>query len=226
MKCPHCNVEINPSFSEIPLGKDSVSSASIYWMMCPNSECGKHILKFARGKSGRDLHVNGNSQNLITSKIEKEDIIYPMVSSRPKAATEVDNHIAQDFNEACLVLSLSPKASAALSRRCLQNILREKAGVTHGNLVKEIEQVINDGKTPSYITENIDAIRNIGNFAAHPSKDRASGEIIDVDPGEADWLLDVLEMLFDFYYVQPEVIKKKRVDLDAKLRAAGKPLMK
>lgn len=226
MKCPHCNVEINPNFSEYPLGKDSVSSASLFKMICPNSKCRKHILKFARGDSYQDLKFSTSNYNLHSDHIKENFYVYPQVASRPNAPIEVDGHIAQDFNEACLVLSLSPKASAALSRRCLQNILREKAGVTHGNLVKEIEQVISDGKTPSYITESIDAIRNIGNFAAHPSKDRASGEIIDVDPGEADWLLDVLEMLFDFYYVQPEVIKKKRADLDAKLTAAGKPPMK
>ena len=38
------------------------------------------------------------------------------------------------LQEACLVLPDSPKASVALSRRCLQHILREAAKVKHGDL--------------------------------------------------------------------------------------------
>jgi hypothetical protein len=36
----------------------------------------------------------------------------------------------------------------------------------------------------------------------------------------------VLEALFDFYFVQPEVIKKKKAALNAKLKDAGKALLK
>jgi Domain of unknown function (DUF4145) len=77
------------------------------------------------------------------------------------------------------------------------------------------------GKLPSYLAESLDGVRNIGNFAAHPTKSKASGEIIDVEPGEAQWNLDVLESLFDFYFTQPAVLKEKRDALDAKLKEAG-----
>jgi hypothetical protein len=36
----------------------------------------------------------------------------------------------------------------------------------------------------------------------------------------------VLEGLFDFYYVQPAVLAKKRAALNQKLKDAGKPLLK
>ena len=49
----------------------------------------------------------------------------------------------------------------------------------------------------------LDAVRNIGNFAAHPIKSLGSGEIMDVEPGEAEWSLDVLKELFGFYFVRP-----------------------
>jgi uncharacterized protein Smg (DUF494 family) len=39
-------------------------------------------------------------------------------------------------------------------------------------------------------------------------------------------LLDVLEGLFDFYFVQPAVLQKKRDALNKKLAEAGKPVMK
>jgi hypothetical protein len=134
--------------------------------------------------------------------------------------------LADDYREACLVLADSPKASAALSRRCLQNLLREAAKVRPGNLAEEIQQVIDSGKLPSSLAESVDAIRNIGNFAAHPMKSKTSGEILPVEPGEAEWNLDVLESLFDFYFVQPQIIRKKREALNQKLKDAGKPPMK
>ena len=122
----------------------------------------------------------------------------------------------------------SAKASAALGRRCLQNLLRDYVGIKtkSGNLADEIQEVIDSGKLPSDLTESIDAIRNVGNFAAHPMKCTQSGEILDVEPGEAEWTLDVLEELFDFYFVRPEQRRKKREALDLKLQAAGKPAMK
>jgi hypothetical protein len=74
--------------------------------------------------------------------------------------------------------------------------------------------------------ESIDAVRNIGNFAAHPQKSTATGEILEVEFGESEWLLDVLESLFDFYFVQPSILKAKRDALNKKLNDAGKPPMK
>jgi hypothetical protein len=136
--------------------------------------------------------------------------------------------IASDYREACLVLSFSPKASAALSRRCLQNLLRDAANLTDrsGNLSKEIDEVIQRGNLPTHISESIDSIRNTGNFAAHPMKCTNTGQILDVEPHEAEWNLEVPEALFDFYYVQPALIKAKRTAMNAKLAAAKKPPMK
>jgi len=76
------------------------------------------------------------------------------------------------------------------------------------------------------LADAIDAIRNIGNFAAHPIKSKQTGQIIPVEPGEAEWNLDVLESLFDFYFVAPEKLKEKRDELNKKLQEAKKPPMK
>ena len=86
--------------------------------------------------------------------------------------------------------------------------------------------MLDSNTLPSYLGESIDAVRNIGNFAAHPTKSQRSGEILDVEPGEAEWNLEVLESLFDFYFVQPTILRAKRAALDAKLGEAGKPSMK
>jgi hypothetical protein len=155
-----------------------------------------------------------------------EKFFLPKATLRPAPNEAVPKIFAGDYVEACNVIADSAKASAALSRRCLQNILREVEKVKHSDLANEIQQVLDKGKLPTHLAESIDAIRHIGNFAAHPIKSTASGEIIDVEPGEAEWNLDVLESLFDFYFVQPDFLKKKRDALDAKLVSAGKKPMK
>jgi hypothetical protein len=152
--------------------------------------------------------------------------VRPRVANRPAPPKEVPDEFAADYREASLVFADSPKSSAALSRRCLQHILRETVKVKPGNLADEIQSVIDSKSLPSHLVESLDAIRNIGNFAAHPIKSKSSGEVLDVEPGEAEWNLDVLESLFDFYFVQPTELKRKRDTLNAKLKEAGKPEMK
>lgn len=107
----------------------------------------------------------------------------------------------------------------------MQAVLRQQ-GYTQHDLAKAIDAVLNAKALPSSLAENLDAVRNIGNFAAHPIKDTNSGAIVPVEDHEAEWNLDVLEGLFDFYYVQPAKDKARRAALATKLAAAGKPPMK
>lgn len=85
---------------------------------------------------------------------------------------------------------------------------------------------IDSGKIPTHISESLDAIRNIGNFAAHPMKDTNSGEVLPVETGEAEWNLETLEFLFDFFYIQPARTLKRKEALNEKLKKAGKPEIK
>jgi hypothetical protein len=105
-------------------------------------------------------------------------------------------------------------------------VLREAAKVKPGDLFDEIQAVLDDGKLPSQIAEGLDAVRVIGNFGAHPIKSRHTGEVMPVEPGEAEWNLDVLESLFDFYFVQPALLGAKKAALNKKLAEAGKPPVK
>ena len=90
----------------------------------------------------------------------------------------------------------------------------------------EIQEVIDKKLMPTDILESIDSVRNIGNFAAHPIKSKSSGEIVEVEPDEAFWNLEVLEMIFDFLFIRPAKVKEKRDALNKKLKDAGKPEMK
>lgn len=188
--------------------------------LCP--KCVRLIISLAAGPALYDP-----SQRLIALQNPRRTFqVYPKGAGRPPCPNEVPPALAEDYNEACLVFSDSPKASAALSRRCLQHLLREAAKVKPSDLYNEIQEVLDSGKLRPDLAEGLDAVRAIGNFAAHPIKSKVTGEIIPVEPGEAEWNLDVLEGLFDFYYVQPAVMKAKKDALNKKLAEAAKPPVK
>jgi hypothetical protein len=222
MKCPHCLVEFRPELSWLVIGKDVESYWALERYICHNEECKRWILYLVKGTP---VTTRGPSFRGFEHGAHRR-LIHPKGAARTPIPPEVPEDLAEDYREGCLVLPDSPKASAALSRRCVQHLLREHAGIKQGNLADEIQQVIDSGQLPSHLVEAIDAVRNVGNFAAHPIKSQVTGQIVPVEPGEAEWNLDVLELLFDFYFVQPEVIKRKRDALDAKLKDAGKPPMK
>jgi Domain of unknown function (DUF4145) len=137
--------------------------------------------------------------------------------------SEVDNeNFRKDFKEAVRVLPHSPRASVMMSRYCLQKLLRIKAEVKAGNLHQEIQKVIESNTLPSYLTNDIDAIRRLGNLGAHPSEDISTGEIIEVDQDEAEWLIEVVRDLFDFYFVKPAQQQKRMNNLSKKIQATHK----
>jgi hypothetical protein len=150
-------------------------------------------------------------------------MVWPKGISRAPLPLVVPPKIAGDYKEACTVLADSANASAALSRRCLQAILKEHLGAKTKDLFDQIDEVIAPGKVPTHIAEGLHAVRNIGNFAAHPMKSTTTGTIVDVEPGEAEWNLDVIEMLFDFCFVQPALAAKRKAELNEKLKQIGKP---
>jgi hypothetical protein len=223
MKCPHCNTGIAEGFGrstqlfvgQLTNREGLILAPTEYWTIayqrCP--ECFKTIIYLEHCPQ----HGNG------AGKIDFSLLAYPTSAPTRSVPAEVVDPYKQDFEEACKVLKDSPKASAALSRRCLQAILRDKAGTKTKDLHDQIEEVITSGKLPSHIADDLHAVRVIGNFAAHPLKSTTIGAIVDVEPGEAEWNLDVLELLFDFYFVQPAISAKRKAALNAKLKAAGKP---
>lgn len=219
MKCPHCLVGIHESFSRVVIGNYLPKGRWSYdHMEC--SECHELILQLVLHPylPGPPPHFSKNGIVLP---------VYPLGAARHPPPPQVDDaELKSDYREACAVVNISPKAAAALGRRCLQHILREKAKVKHDNLDREIQQVLDAGHLPSHLADAIDSVRTIGNFAAHPIKITSSGEIVDVEPGEAEWTLDTVEGLMDFYWVKPALLKAKRDALNAKLQDAGKPKLK
>jgi hypothetical protein len=110
---------------------------------------------------------------------------------------------------------LSPKASATLSRRCLQGILRDFWGVKPGRLVDEINEI--RPKVDPLTWDAIEAVRQLGNIGAHMEKD--INIIVDVDPDEAKLLIELIETLLREWYIARE---ERKTRMGALVTAASK----
>ncbi len=227
MQCPHCLEHFTSRDAARCVGEEKDG----YWWVnsnhCANSDCGRLIVQFLHsrcvGSSSRPHDRMVDTRFPVD--IDVVTVIYPKTTGRPPVPAEVPNEYSEDYKEACLVLADSPKASAALSRRCLQHILREEAGATARDLNVQIDFVLESGSLPSGVTSSLHALREIGNLAAHPTKYTVTGEIVPIEPGEAEWCLDVIEVLFHHYFVEPADLDKRKNALNEKLVAAGrKPL--
>lgn len=222
MKCPHCGEHFQaewyygyPKVSEIDeTDTDDFDAWSIWATRCV--ACNEQIVEVRVWTTHR-----GYPENLRIS-------VFPRSGRSTSSFPNAPDDIRADYFEACEVLAVSAKAAAAIARRCLQGILWEQ-GYTQRNLVEQIEALLaEDGPRalPTAVGENVDAVRSFGNFSAHRINDRTTLQIIEVDPEEAEWCLEIIEELLDHYYERPAALAARRERINEKLRQAGKPELK
>jgi hypothetical protein len=225
MICPHCNESFFPEFNISDFsagypGKHTTWAVS-YRQLCPR--CEKLIVyfkEFPDQNAASLAHTRGGR-----IEIDEKDgfqLAYPKYRNPRPLSPDVPPDYAKDFIEAVEVLERSAKGSAALSRRLLQRFLEDKGKVKQNQLVSEIDEMIARGTIPSDIAGSLHEVREIGNFAAHPIKSTSAGTIEDVYPGEAEWNLDTLQNLFDFYFVRPAEALRRKAATNQKLIAAKK----
>jgi hypothetical protein len=160
-------------------------------VICPNPDCREYVLianlfrGIARIGGVVSKHTHVKSWRLRPDSSAK---VFPDYIPAPLLA---------DYTEACLIRDLSPKASATLSRRCLQGMIRDFWKVKKPNLYEEINAI--QDKVDPAIWQAIDAVRSIGNIGAHMEKD--INLVIDVDPDEAKTLIRLIEVLFEEWYI-------------------------
>lgn len=143
MQCPHCRITIHPQPYDIPIGVDADGGWLLRRIHCP--ACSRWVLSLVNG----DPNYAPNRQLIDLIFDRRTTLVRPKAHSRPPCPAEVPVDLRHDYEEACLVLADSAKASAALSRRCLQHLLRTAAGVKPGDLAAEIQQVLDSSTLPS-----------------------------------------------------------------------------
>lgn len=105
-------------------------------------------------------------------------------------------------------------------------MIRDFCGISKKRLIDEIDELrdlVHQGMAPMGVqpdtVEAIDHVRGIGNIGAHMEAD--VNTIIDVDPDEAQILIELTELLFREWYVAREVraqglAKLKQIAADKK----------
>lgn len=200
---------------------------------CSNPECLRTTISVKIGTFGRP---QGHPQFRANQDFLFDQRLLPQGSAKPQP-NYVPEPIREDYYEACLIRDLSPKASATLTRRCLQGMIRDFAKIAKGTLndeIKALRKAVDDGTVDRSVTpETVDAIdhvRGVGNIGAHMERD--IDLIVPVDPGEAQALIELVEMLFDEWYgalhrrkerlarVQNIAGEKKAIQLAAKEQKA------
>lgn len=197
--CPYCNRNAtitDSNYSESIFyfnddNKDGNLGLKTKSITCPNSACREYTILASLHK----VIVVGNNRH-ITNETLLKWTMKPNSSAKP-FPNYIPQPIISDYNEACLIRDLSPKASATLSRRCLQGILRDYFGVVEKRLIDEINAI--KDKMDPLTWGAIDAVRKIGNIGAHMEKD--IDLIIDVDPEEAQLLIGLIEILLKDLYI-------------------------
>ena len=137
------------------------------------------------------------------------NLIYP--NPLPKPTDEnIPEDIRNDLDEVKKCFSISAwRATAVMARRALQSAANEK-GTTKSKLTEQIKELRNKGLITKELEEWADAVRWIGNDAAHPNRD-AGKEKEGVTKGDAEDILELTEQFLHVLYVAPAKAKKIRV---------------
>lgn len=218
-KCPYCQqmatitdsnvTEIDQNFNNN--NKDGLLAFKARITTCPNSACKEYSI-------GASLHKRKSPASPSNVQFEFQPFLKWQLRPQSSAQTfpgYISAVILEDYTEACLIRDLSPKASATLARRCLQGMIRDFWQETgHKTLFQEINAIAT--KVDPDIWHAIDAVRKIGNIGAHMEND--INLVIDVDPEEAQMLIQLIEVLIEEWYVA----RKKRADHLAGIVALAK----
>ena len=230
--CPFCRQPQTVSSANFAFGRVHFDVSTklprgleVFSILCVNEECKQvsvtsYLVRDAR--QGAGFPWSRASGDAVIRAVN----ILPKASSRP-LPDYIPPAIRQDYEEACLIRELSPKASATLARRCLQGMIRDFCKISKKRLIDEINELrkqVEDGAADRSIStesvDAIDAIRTLGNIGAHMEAD--INQIVDVDADEAQLLIELLESLFDEWYVERSAreARFKRIADLKKIKAA------
>ena len=200
--CPYCNrsatiTDQNHSRDDHDFAhgnKDGRLLIRTEVIVCPNDGCKEYAI------NGQLFKHVGIKNTLGPWVVSGEPLM--RWSMRPDSSAKpfpdyIPAAIIADYNDACRIKDLSPKASAIMSRRCLQGMIRDFFKVEERTLAAEI-RAIQEQIDPK-VWRAIDAVRQMGNIGAHMEKD--VNLIIDVEPEEAESLTRLIEYLLKEWYV-------------------------
>lgn len=206
-QCPYCNAHIaigrgsrtvkDVLFDDCHNCRHGQTGARITAFVCTNSACREMVINLEwceavimNGMPGQQTHGH------LVRPVERYRV-------RPRGRTRtapdcVPPAIAEDYKEAYATIDASPKASATLSRRCLEAMIKDFWKIEKRNLYEAII-ALPDEKVDPDTRKAIDAVRVYGNIGAHMKT--ASDKIASVTKEEAARVFDLIGILFEDWYI-------------------------
>lgn len=160
-------------------------------IVCPNPSCERMSITAELHLYGFTGTENGSLGHLDTWRLVPQ-------SAAKVFPGYIPEQIRGDYEEACKIVNLSPRASASMSRRCLQGMIRDFFSIKDKPTLNQEIQAIEENVDPQ-TWKAIDSVRGMGNIGAHMEKD--VNLIIDVDPSEAEQLIWLIESLMKDWYI-------------------------
>ncbi|WP_133137754.1 DUF4145 domain-containing protein [Legionella rowbothamii] len=197
--CPYCN-----QYTVLRDGDIFISSNSHHFLGSDENNV-SYIFKIAKCHNPSCLNYTATIS--ITEEDKKEfrgrykDVILNIqimpLSEAKIFPSYIPEEIIEDYSEAYNIKDLSPKASATLARRCIQNVIHDFWNVHRANLYDEIEALSNIDDS---LVLALHDVRKIGNIGAHMKTN--TNEITKIEKEEAGILLKLIEILFEETYIK------------------------
>lgn len=217
--CHHCNKEISISIdskkiiNETSINKDEKSlNYFIEYFLCPL--CGNPTIYLTStitpdfgAFGGFENHVIKSKERYVGEILQAKEI-YPIFHKHKDFNHYIPQIYVDDYNEACDVLSVSAKACAILCRRLCEILLRDVAKCTKYRLESKIDEFIENNNPPSPLVDYLPYLKLAGDTVAH-SKDDNSGTKLNIEKADCEILLETVELLFDFLFIQPKLKDEK-----------------
>jgi len=203
MECPHCRAEVSATPHTFALGIDQDGTWQISNVRC--STCDRLIVSVGT-KEGKNLPA------------------WPPVSGWTRLSADVPEELAGQYLTAVQILPYSEEASAAISRRLLHRVLSSQADVGYGGLADQVRRALASPAMPGYLKEALEALVRVAGLAPDSVKSYRPDALVPTADGEAEWLLDVVQHLLDFYYVQPARLRRKRHTFEERFTPEAPPL--
>ena len=238
VQCPVCGEHSPPGWRAFQMykdggyqeglktGKSPYGEAALAWMWCANEECEELIVQMHEQRMAGMLPGGG-------PMIQTDSwIVRPRFGqSKRRVNSLVPEPFRTDYLEAAAILNTSPRMSAVLSRSILADLLKKYAAKGQFGLKARIDSFVEDGHHPSRLTENLQHFREIANFGAHTQEDQQESDaeqalIIPVELDEAEWTLDLVDRLFDYFIVAPHKDDEIKQRMDGKIERAGRPSLR
>ena len=227
-RCGHCggavtitdqDYRFSSTLLQVGTADVETESVRIVWDLkrCPNPECNKFSLQIGAGFCNRVIRGNKYEYDGLEGLIPSRPVGIGQFRFSPRVGAPLSANVpavvTEDFEEACSIKDLSPKAAATLCRRALQGMVRDFWGVHEKTLHEELKKI--ESSCDQDLFRALMGIKSIGNIGAHPEKD--INLIVDVEEGEVDALIEVLRILDGEWYVARAV----RAERLSKVHALG-----